>query len=328
MKALIECLIQWLEQERVAGKPWQILHALARETLKRADSPDEEQRHFDALDISAACEPEKDRDYESAKKWLTNSEFKAFINSRRTSLENFFRKAGHTQALELTQIPSKGKNRTVWFFKPYDIELENRDAEYTETPESPDQESSDTFNITYQVTEPGEVKINWFGRLILGNGSFKTRSWRGVLWGGLFLSTLFLILAFLYFLAGMRNINRPVQTNDLIFILILASFAWLIWRLILRSMVWLVEDRIVMASDVLLAFTEDAAQLDMKKIDEFRHIRLVRYSAVCPICAGSIELRYGHGENHRRIFGCCSESPAEHVYTFDRVTQIGHRYQR
>ena len=128
MKTLIECLIQWLEQERVAGKPWQILHALARETLKRADSPDEEQRHFDALDISAACEPDKKRDYEPAKKWLLNSKFQAHIKGRRTSLESFFRKAGHTQALELAQIPSEGKNRTVWFLKPYDSELENRGA--------------------------------------------------------------------------------------------------------------------------------------------------------------------------------------------------------
>lgn len=328
MKTLIECLIQWLEQERVAGKPWQILHALARETLKRADSPDAEQRHFDAQDISAACEPDKDRDYESAKKWLVNSGFKVFINSRRTSLESFFRKAGHTQALELVQIPSKGKNRTVWFFKPYGIELENGDAESTETPESPDKESSGTFHITYQVTEPGEVKTNGFGRLILGNGSFKIKSWRGVLWAALFLSTLVLILTPIYLLTGMRHISRPVHTNDLIAIFILISSSWIIWHFILKPMVWLVEDRIVLASEGLLAFSEHAAQLDMKKIDQYRHIRLVRYSATCPICAGEIELRYGHGENRRRIFGCCSESPAEHVFTFDRVTRIGHRYQR
>lgn len=75
-----------------------------------------------------------------------------------------------------------------------------------------------------------------------------------------------------------------------------------------------------------MKFKKNPVQLDMAKDDAHRYIRLVRYWAVCPICAGNIELRYGHGPNHRHIFDCCSEVPTKHVFTFDRVTRMGQRY--
>ena len=56
-----------------------------------------------------------------------------------------------------------------------------------------------------------------------------------------------------------------------------------------------------------------------------RVIGLVRYTATCPECSAAVELRYGEGHERRRLFGCCVESPQEHVFTFDRVTRRGRR---
>ena len=59
--------------------------------------------------------------------------------------------------------------------------------------------------------------------------------------------------------------------------------------------------------------------------NKLRRLQLVRYSAVCPVCAGTVELRYAHGANRRRPVGCCSEVPHEHVFSFDRVLRSGRR---
>jgi hypothetical protein len=60
-----------------------------------------------------------------------------------------------------------------------------------------------------------------------------------------------------------------------------------------------------------------------------RRIQLVSYWATCPICKEElggnvrIELKKGGKEFPNRLIGCCSESPAEHIYSFDRITRIG-----
>ena len=124
----------------------------------------------------------------------------------------------------------------------------------------------------------------------------------------------------------MSRIQRPLTTSDLIIALMLIAAAGLFWRYLVRPWVWLVEDRIVPAGELLAAWSEAPAHLDMAKDDKHRYIRLVRYGGVCPVCAGTIELMYGRGANSRRLFGCCAEAPHDHVFTFDRVTRIGYRY--
>ncbi|MCX7068205.1 MAG: hypothetical protein NTW85_11000 [Methylococcales bacterium] len=60
-----------------------------------------------------------------------------------------------------------------------------------------------------------------------------------------------------------------------------------------------------------------------------RRIQLVSYWATCPICKNTlqrnvrIDVENGGREFHHRLIGRCSESPTEHVYSFDRVTRIG-----
>ena len=85
----------------------------------------------------------------------------------------------------------------------------------------------------------------------------------------------------------------------------------------------LFDDRIVLAHDLLVNFKEKPAQFELLKDDELRLIRLVRYSASCPICGATVYLEDGAPDHPRRLVGRCHESPREHVFSFDRVTRRG-----
>lgn len=328
MKALVECFIEWLQQERSTGKAWRILDTIARETLKRAETMDAEQREFTVLDIAQACEPHGEKDYDAAKAWFMGGKPWSFLSGRKEKLEEFFVNAGHQQALELSRLGSKGGNRTAWYLNAYEIPVQNA-TEQTDTTDSFESKPDlSALDIVYEVTQPGDIKMSWLGRLIMGKGAFATYSARGLLWAAWFVTTGLCLFFVAYIFFAMIHVSRPLQTNDLVLLLALAGSGWVVWRLLVRPMIWLLDDRIIFAGFALMKLSEDAAQLDLNKDAGNRYIRLVRYSAVCPICAGSIELRYGYGSNFRRIFGCCTEVPAEHVFTFDRVTRVGQRYVR
>lgn len=327
---MVECFIEWVHEKRPDGNAWKILLTLAEETSKVANSVDASQREFEVLHIAEACEPETPRDHEAAKRWFMRAEPVSALEARKVELEEYFAGHGHSRGLALLQRKTSGRYRASWYFSSYDIApTPNQHA--ADVALDPNQDAGAPLSvrdsgITYDVTKPGEIQLSWLGRMVLGKGAFKTRSGRGVLWATwMFLSGVSL-LSYAYLFFAMRGVNRPLQTNDLIILMALFAIAWVTWRMLLRPMIWLLEDRLILAGDLLMKFKEDSAQLDMAKDDAHRYIRLVRYSAVCSVCAGDIELRYGHGQNQRRIFGCCSEVPTEHVFTFDRVTRMGQRW--
>lgn len=59
--------------------------------------------------------------------------------------------------------------------------------------------------------------------------------------------------------------------------------------------------------------------------DKPRSIRLVSYSARCPICNGFVSIDGGGWKYRGRLIGHCNESPREHVWSFDHVTLSGRR---
>src|SRR5665647_1627863 len=114
MKALVDCLIKWLQEERSNVKAWLILDTLARETLKVANSADASQREFDVLDIAQACQPDREWVHDAAKRWFTGAKPATFLEGRRADLEAYFVKHGHSQALSLAQRESSGHHRAPW----------------------------------------------------------------------------------------------------------------------------------------------------------------------------------------------------------------------
>jgi hypothetical protein len=178
--------------------------------------------------------------------------------------------------------------------------------------------------LVYEFTPPGQIRLGPLGRLLLtSKGQVVTLSGMGLVWASLPVLSALALFLLLGSVWAMTLVTRPVQTNDLALLLMSVGFGWVVWHFVLRPLVWLLEDRIAPAFELLAGWSEDPCQLDMVKDAEHRYIRLVRYGGVCPICAGKIELRYGHGVQSRRMFGCCSEAPQEHRFTFDRVTRRG-----
>jgi hypothetical protein len=88
--------------------------------------------------------------------------------------------------------------------------------------------------------------------------------------------------------------------------------------------------RIVMAPLWMIPLKETNVQLELRKTgvdsetgNDIRELRLLVYSAKCPICFNRIELENGGLQFPFRIVGRCIESPREHVYSFDHVTKVG-----
>jgi len=107
----------------------------------------------------------------------------------------------------------------------------------------------------------------------------------------------------------MLFVRRRVTTADLALLIVAIGMARALWILLGSGPWWLLDDRIVPASDVLLHWREEPAQLENFKEGAVRLFGLVRYSAICPICAAKVELRYGEGNERRRLFGGCGEAP-------------------
>lgn len=320
MKELVQCFLDWLVAEPVGNNASKILAALARETMKRIDSPDPDQREFDAVALTEACRTGEELDYEKAKKWFMAANIERHMAGRLESIEAYFRGQGKSQCLALKKRPSLGKHKTTWYLEPYDLSESNPEREHPE--------KSDPRCITYSLQRPPEIKLNMLGKIMLGDGAFITRSGRAVFWAGLMILSVAPVIFAIFLVLTMGAFTHDIKTNEIILVLALTGMCTAYWHIIIRPWVLLLDDRIVLAGNFFTSLLEDPAQLDMAKDDKHRYIRLVRYAATCPVCAGNIELRYGSGENKRRIFGCCSEVPQEHVFTFDRVTMVGERYRR
>ena len=334
MKEQLKGLIDWLDQTHTNSRARDALRALAAETLKRADSTDPSQRRFDAESIALAADPAREWTFDSAKRWLSSAEMPVFLKAREEDLFGYFRQRGDVEYPILKKTESSGRYRAEWYLDRAPIPTEEDETAPEEALAGAVERTSSVVNrlepdLVYEFTPPGDIKLSIFGRLLLGrDGQVVTRSWWGVLWAGLVVAGFLLIASTVFFAWTMLLIRQPLQTADLTALMFFVAFAWVIWRMHLRPLTWLVEDRIIPASGSLTKFSEDFCQLDMAKEGDRRFIRLVRYSGVCPICAGKIELRYGDGTNARRLFGCCTEVPQEHVFEFDRVTRMGRRYVR
>lgn len=54
-----------------------------------------------------------------------------------------------------------------------------------------------------------------------------------------------------------------------------------------------------------------------------RKLQFVIYEGKCPLCTNKVEIIQGKGRFKGRLIGECTESPREHVFSFDHVTKVG-----
>jgi hypothetical protein len=331
MKQLVQCLIDWIDQLHASGQAASAVRALASETMKRADSPQPDQRQFDALDLAQAADTTKTWDYDLAKQWLNRANMPKFMDARREDLCTFFRDKGHHAVIIPQKSDTAGRHRAYWYLAVQPLSSEaNGKALVPPTSETSAAEIESPVNppgeLVYDYSGPDDLRLGPLGWILLGRqGNTPTKSAWGLIWAGIVMAVALLFMLCVVLLWAMTRLQRPVTAGDIASLAMLFMTGALAWRFLARPLIWLMEDRIIPAPELLAGFREDSCQLEMPKEGNARYIRLVRYGGVCPVCAGQMELRYGAGSDGRRLFGCCSEAPQEHVFSFDRVTRRGKR---
>jgi hypothetical protein len=321
MRDLVESFGAWLDSSRSDANAHTLLSALARETLKRCGSADQAQREFDAHELAQAAGLPDCEDFDSSKQKVERAGLIRYYEARTTQAEEHFRLSGLSKGLRPVKRSTGGKHRAQWYLEAYELPI-------TVPAELPsacggDEVTPFTETVRYDFAPPGSVKPAWWAVPLFSTGSAVTRSPRGVLWAALFVFGILEVLLCTFLFWAFTLLKHPIQTNELAQMASLTGYAWVTWRYQLEPLIRLLDDRMIVAGEFWVGMNETPAQLELAKEGGRKTIRLVRYTAVCPLCAGTLELRYSQGPNRRRIVGCCDEAPHDHVFSFDRVSREG-----
>ena len=314
MKEVIQCLIKWLDNVPSDDKAHQILRILAEGSLLQA-STEENIKRFTNKDIFDAAKPET---LDTPNKW---------VNWKNTVLPYWDIKKWHVIDLARNQgldsypdiefyISDGGRGRpsSYWIVKKPLPEIVNGN-------ESSNIEASSEHNIIhYDLADKGEVKPAWIAKWLLRNGEVRLSTRAIIIWlitiGG---------IAALISLANwiVLTAPRPVTTRELSMFLSMFIIPYGTWLFVIKPWFRLFDERIVVAPELLVSIEEKSAQIEIFRDGDLRLLRLVRYSAPCPICGATIHLGNGEPDFPRRLVGRCYDSPREHIFSFDRVTQKG-----
>lgn len=85
----------------------------------------------------------------------------------------------------------------------------------------------------------------------------------------------------------------------------------------------LIKDKIIPAPSLLELTLPLGHVLVLRHEENDRVLRMVRYTAKCPICEGSVSIEPGRRAHRGRLVGECARNPVEHVFSFDFVTRLG-----
>lgn len=147
--------------------------------------------------------------------------------------------------------------------------------------------------------------------------------WRAALVGvPLFLAVVIGLLLVCYLIAlGVSDLPARTIFKGTISTAILVVFVgWLSYPLYR-----LFRDRIVRAPSILELTLPLGHVLVLRREGDERVLRMVRYTATCPVCNADITIETGRRVHRGRLVGECSRNPVEHVYSFDFVTGKGRR---
>ncbi len=180
--------------------------------------------------------------------------------------------------------------------------------------------SPSTAPLHYEMTICQRDELTAWGKVTFKDGVLRKKSWRWMLHSGRFVfaavATGLVTFFGLFLPLGGPHMLRPVE--------IAASMIVIAYIYLYELRPWLevTSDRIRMASDTWLR-NGNPAQIEICRNQGDIEWRLVRYTAVCPVCASRVYVEKGEPDFPRRLVGRCSESPREHVFSFDRITRRG-----
>jgi hypothetical protein len=135
-------------------------------------------------------------------------------------------------------------------------------------------------------------------------------------------------LAILGFLPLLNMFSETIATNNvviivysLIYSVLGAAVMWPIYRVL--------QYRVIRAPDIIAPSNFENILLELRSLAEHegrgKRFVISTYKATCPKCGHPISLSGGKLSYFGRIVGRCTESPREHIYSFDHVTRRGQR---
>jgi hypothetical protein len=308
LRSAASCLLEYIKIHGENNTSFEILTHLANETIQRIEQ-NQDSWQFTNEAIYKAIVGNKEIEYSS---WFSRH-WKKLNEVSLTGLESFAHKNGYKYFAWIEKIAGGGsRNQSLYFLvaNPVkNIDLLNADVK-------PD----------VQYIEITNVSPSWWAKWLFNQDNSAT-GWRKMIY--VLYPVAEIIIAFISFiflwLAISLNKN-PLNTQDLAFfscILILFFYV----RYTLTQWSRLVDDRIIMAPENLMSWSEGHLNLELATTPDKKNkaLRLVKYASQCPICEAEILLDKGEPDFPRRIVGRCKESPREHIYSFDRITLSGNK---
>lgn len=255
-------------------------------------------------------------------RWLRRSEVERWWQSRKLVVEQWFRVAGSPWVPAITVADGGGRgNSTEYSFRFEDMpELGDELVEQPAPSSDAGLRDMDVVVYSRELAEPA-----YWLRWLLGR-PFPTLSWRGIVlitFLGVTMVASLLLWLTVAFMLLVRSRMLLAMGAQIGFLAGMVSFLW--WSL--RSFWELPVERITIAPDLILSLRQMYAQLRLTREKDGKGVRgwlaLERHWSTCPVCSGAIEIRAGKSAYPGRLVGRCSESPREHVYSFDAVTLTG-----
>lgn len=317
--ALASALLDVLPKDRQSLWPYRVMMYIASETIRRAEQG-EDARGISTKDIHTDLDANKNQEPSA---WLS-PHWKQIVQRHYPEIESALIRRCRAVGLDAYPVLAKTDGKPVYYtleakaLPP--IEAQERDLAII----------AETLPSALRYQPDLKLRLSRRGRLLFARGLIWSPGRRyGVLaWHLCVMAAagLFCILV----LWGLARQATPVVVRDLIFIAVAlaipgAAFLYLrpTWRLF--------EDRIAIAPDWLLAWTETGATVEVARsadpdLPSTIHVR--RYTATCSVCGALIKLDRGEPDFPRRLVGRCQESPREHVFSFDRITLSGEALRR
>jgi len=312
------CLQGFLRHVRKTTKPYRVLQAWLDYEIQRVGEG-HGSTAYDAVNLRACLDEISDK---SASGWLapTWKVLQDFDEIHCDGLRSWAIQHSHSGfCLPAKQASQGGSGNTSKYFFQYIAVTQKQTAS--------NQSAKPITDTSVQYIVDTQIQPAWWVGWLLKSG-FKLYGWRKWLFLAYCLISFIAVGCYL-FLSFLSIVYDQHGFSDFIKLIGSATVVGIVGVLCLGPYVQLVNWRITMAPLLFTAFNEvDHAQLELVTLLDDRsgakrEIRLVRYSAQCPICSARVLLRRGGRQFPNRLVGRCEESPAEHVFSFDRVSGCG-----
>lgn len=315
--AALQAFLDLFRQEGKDTKATKVARSLANETLSRLKSG-MEPAVYNSGNVAAMVE--QNVAPEQATAWLAKvwKELQKHLESRELGMQDTARQAGLTVYAWPRKIAGSGGAGNS---STYSIEFRNVPGTDVKVPAPPPGHIAYIRELT--------LEPSFWVKPIWNATGFALHGWRKIAFiiygvGGVAVVAAYLVLLWLQLWTHVFKL--PIA--EILTVLAAAGLVSWIGYACLRPFWKLLDMRIIMAPEPLLSLRERGVQLEAAREatedrSPVRVLRLVRYSARCPVCADTIYLREGGSEFPGRLVGRCEEHPAEHVYSFDRHTRVG-----